>query len=279
MVAFRQNLNVSPSFPQVNKIVSSIAIDKCHHLYIATLKEMTPAHRRISEYLTECQTKVWSGSWESICPSREWIAYNAKCSLSTVRDYINKYEGLLFKHKTERDPETGKHKSNLYDVNIYFVETIILLKFLSLWHKFENNKENILKDVSEDPYFLVKKTFQRQRLSTLKLPTVYAGKLPTINSYTQLHLDIVLKRSAGKDPPRQERPQEMEIFRGLPLSFGQKKKLSLDFSPISLRLAKEEFKWYKDQGNHVRDPGGYLYKAAQRHTLEQLRNRFYRTRV
>lgn len=218
-----------------------IASDNLSFLYLIDL--MTPTHRRIASVYVDWQADVYHGKCSAIFPSRKLIAAQADCSPSSVRDFIREQEGITIKHITRKQQGSYKHDSNLYEVDECFFETVVLLRYLNLWHKWDEVSKEIIISQSEDPHHLAKKAYEKDRLSTQKLPTVYADKLPTIKSYIKSYVYISTKK--GVPVMNKEEKKKMGILEGMPLNFTTKQKLVKNFSEQSIRKAVEDYRWYE----------------------------------
>lgn len=237
--------------------------DTLSNLYL--LKDMSRAYRRIVEVYVEWQAKVYRGLKSAIFPGRELIAAQAKCSVSTVRNFIRDFEGILITHENRRQKGSQKNESNLYQVCPHLFETIISLKFMNLFHKFDAVADQLIIDISENPYFLSEKVLKKHRLSTQKLPTAYAGKLPTIKSYINSYLDKGTKKEKVPDVNiKKEGEAKMAILQGLPLNFTTKQKAVRYFEFSSLREAKSDFVWLEKR-KMIKMPDRFFLSRLKEH--------------
>lgn len=231
---------------------------------------MSKVYRRIVEVYVDWQAKVYRGLISAIFPGRKLIAAQAKCSVSTVRNFIRDYEGILITHENRRQKGSQKNESNLYQVCPHLFETIFSLKFMNLFHKFDSISEQLIIDVSEDPYFLCEKVLKRQKLSTQELPTAYEGKLPTIKSYINSYLDKGTKKQEVPDVNiKKEGEAKMAILQGFPINFTTKQKAVRYFELKSLREAKNDTIWYGKQ-HKIKNMDRFFLNRAKEHQHQHI---------
>ena len=234
-----------------------------HLTYTQLYDMMTAAHKRIAVVLVESQSEVYLGKKSAIFEGRELIAIKAKCSVSTVRDFIKKYEGFVMTHETRRKRGEQAHDSNLYFIDTDFYEAIICLKYMQWLHK------RIL-DMSEDEHFLSRKVAKRHELSTSKLPTAIASKLPTIKSYIKSFSERgTLKGSTKPKAAEEKKGKAQEVMKDLPIPQDIKDKLELWHVPYALIEARKDYDWFKKH-QPIYDPVAYFKSRIREH--EKRRN-------
>jgi|GEM_PF-3348871 hypothetical protein len=227
---------------------------------------MTPSERDILNVLVEFQSGVYIGKCRDISPSREYLAYKAGCSRSTVRTFIKKYEGLVFTHRKRKIAGTVKNNSNIYDLNSIFYELLVCLKYLNLYHNnvtWKKHRETVLKSMMDDPDFLSRKVYKKHKLSTHKLTLEIYQKLTCINSYShEFHLEIGTKSKEVLLLNKKEEGKKSGILQGLPLNFVTKQKLLTNFSEKALAEARNDYIWYEKQ-NTIKLPDRFFMKRAK----------------
>lgn len=247
--------------------ITSLDQEAKHHFYFSLYETMTPAQRRIVMAYHGCWEKQFMGEYLEITPSRKEIAKRAKCSESSVRDFIKKFEGEVFDHQTRRAEKSYKHNSNKYFLNFDFFEFLALLKINNYLHRWKNKRKEIFEGLINDDHFLARKAIHFYRLSTTKLPTGYVAKLPAINSllrstkYSGTSKDALM----GGHQKSVQKNKEPDIFDQVPLTYAQKEKLKLYNATIDIRQAlQDRHKFTYVWGNKINNEFMFIRRQAEK---------------
>lgn len=253
-----------------NLSLKSAALDQSHHYWACFLDLQTPDYRAVLAVLCDIQGDLIKGIKKDTQNTREYIAQKAKVSVSTVRNVIRDCEGICFTHQSRRRDDSCQHLPNTYDVFPYFMETVFLLKLNSYYHKWKEVRERVLSELEKNDYFLVEKTLKLWRLSTTILPTVFMQNLPTIKSYSSLHLDNgTLRQNTQKAVDNKKKADA--IFGKADLTHYQKENLIKFYAPVDLIEAKKAFDWYTlKQGNTVRCAVGWFRHMAMQSCAKRM---------
>lgn len=240
------------------------------HAYIQLIDEMTKKDLAIFEAYCYFGELVLLGEHQDVSPARSTIADRARCSLSSVRNFIRKYEGLVFSHETRRRNDgSGLHDSNKYHLNIGCLEAYILLKYNNYFYRWKEKRLEVMHGMQDNSYFLVEKALKRDKLSTRKLPTAIMQKLPTIKSY--------IKFQSYNCTPEKRTHQSTSIskknfgvFADIPLTYAQIKSLEYQNAMVDLEAARRDHhKYVFDWGKKVNSPYWFMQKQAERNYMKR----------
>lgn len=244
--------------------IKDLLPEEKHIFYTSIFDEMTPTERRIAEAYAFYQDKITVGDWKELTIARIKIAKRAKCSESSVRNYIAKYEGLYFTHETRRK-NAFKHDSNKYYINIEFYEVIKNLQYLNYFHRWDEVREEVINGLFQDPHFLCAKVARKFDLSTSNLPTVFLMNLPAIKSYLNSSLYTCRNTRASKPQESLQKKKRDSVFGDIPLTYAQKTRLLeynalADLKEARLQYDKYVFTW----GNKVMYPYSFIEKQTEK---------------
>lgn len=250
-------------------------LDQTHSFYAEAFYMLTPAQKKIAKTFLYFEKSRRVGDYSEIRPSRRKIAEISKCSEESVKDFIEKYDDILLK-KTNRRKKDGRHTTNLYSINEYFFEFMLLMEGCGFLNTPSKYKDIVKIGTSEDRFFLVEKWFKIHHLSTTNLPTVDTMKLPTINIFLSEVLRKDKEKSSGEDPKiyeqKKKEAKERKGFRELQwtdFTFRQKEKISYEFSPEVIRKTSLRVYPYVKE-NKVGNPLGYFWTTAYDLTREKV---------
>ncbi len=171
--------------------------EQSHHYYACILSLHSTKYQRVLLAMCALEAMIRRGEKERGKDDRQWLAKEARVSLSTVRNVIRDCENDFFTHKNERRRGSHKHLPNVYNMQPYFFEFVSLMAENQLLHKWKGNAEALILELENNPYFLVEKTLRKWRLSTTNLPTAFMLNLPTVKSYSsELLLEEYRRRGA-----------------------------------------------------------------------------------
>ena len=244
--------------------IKDLLPEEKHTFYIGLIDQMTPCELKITDAICHFTDKLYIGDWLEMIPSRIEIAKKAKVSESSVRDYIKKYEGIVFTHETRRK-SAFKHDSNKYFTNIEFYEVVKILKRLNCFHCWKEKRKWVIEGLIEDPWFLCSKVAKNVELSTTNLPTVYLLNLPAIKSYLKSSLYSCIETGACKQRQSHQNKQSDEIFGDIPLTYAQKTRL-LEFNVlVDLRQTRQQYEKYVfTYGKKVFYPYSFVKKQTEK---------------
>lgn len=245
------------------------------HFYHGLIDEMTKGERRILGVLVECEKKVLAKEWTEITPKRSTLAKIARVSESSVRNFIKKYEGIVFTHETRKKSGSYKHNSNKYFINPDLRDVVIMLQACNYYHRWDEKRNEVKEGLMSDDFFLCSKTLKFYELSTTKLPTAILLNLPAIKSYMNSY---IYKRrntdalSGGIQNSVHKKEERDEIFGDIPLTYAQKTRLAEYNAIVDLKEARKQHdKYVYTWGQKVISPYFFVKRQAEKNYA--IRNR------
>lgn len=234
-------------------------------LYI--FDKMSKTQRKIAVALLRYLENQILGKYKIIFPSFEQIAKEAGCSRRSVAYFIKKYNKILF-DKIVRINK-GKQTSNEYRLNRDFFEFLWLMRENGFIKRWDKDKKKIEAGISETAHFLCSKLRENGRLSTMLLHSTTPLNLHPINSFLSYEVNMKKVPRTGSAIKMAVQRKAFEEINSLPLSFSEKERLSLTFSILSLRAAKEDLVFYQRK-NKVSSAMGFMFARAKAHTAKHL---------
>lgn len=233
--------------------------------------------------LSICKSYLWFfkelvvGNHEKTFPSIKTIAKMSKCCPRTVNTFIKKYEGIIIKHTSSKNPKTGKNNPNEYDFNPDFFESLSLLEYGGFLHKWSDKKvrRNVLKRYIDDEWFLHKVIQGKGLLIEKKNARGFLQNLRTINSF--LLIPSSNKDLKARPPVSGEQKKGFGVLQGLPLNFIQKQRLTESFGTFHLKNAVEQYNYitcqnYK-QSKNINNTNSLIFTLARKSTLKSFERR------
>lgn len=249
---------------------------ECLSGYLHIVTSSTHTELKILKALLWFHKEKVAGNFEVVFPERDTIARMSKCSLCSVANFIKKFEGIIFSHKTRRNFETGKHNSNIYFFNKDFMDHVILLEgtsYLDRLIKFKNERLKQLKieiwqKFMKNEYFLHEIVYENGRLLNNPIRHGFYSKLDTIKSFFLFLISRhnVLPKVPDKNPTEEK---SFELLKNIKLSYSQKKSLVDKFSLKTLKDAIRDY-LYKRTIHAIENVNNFIYMCARKRTLQTL---------
>ncbi len=244
--------------------------------YLELITILTRTELKILKAYLWFHKEIVSGNFKDAFPERNTVAKMAKCSLESVRNFIKKFEGIVFSHQTRRDFESGKHKPNLYFFNSDLMDHVILLEgtgYLDRLIKLTKDRLKQLKIEIWDKYmknqnFLHEILYENGGLLNKPIAHGFYSKLPTMNSYLLLTQFI---RKVLPKVPEVIRAEEKSfaLLREVKLTYSQKQNLVDKFSFKHLKDAIRDY-LYKRTMQVIDNVNNFIYMCARKRTLQTL---------
>ncbi len=244
--------------------------------YLEIITSSTKSELKILKSYLWFHKKLVEGNYKEAFPEREKIAEMSKCSVSSVRNFIKKYDGIIFSHENRRNFETGKQSSNLYHFNRDFMDHTILLEATGYLGRLINSREYILKNLKihiwkeyiKNEDFMHEIIYRKGDLMNNKIAHGFYSKLPTIKSYIlrTLSKDIVLHKVPDK---QQKKETDWGPLSGLQLTESQKKQLTKRYSPDALSKAVKDY-YFKRTEEPIKNLGGFIWRCAKLQTMKSM---------
>lgn len=235
-----------------------------------------PAYRRIIQAFLFYENKRRNGEIEEIFYSREKIAARAKCSVSTVRDFLRWAEHAAIAKSFQRDTakrHRRKRNSNTYTLSERFYEALVLLDLNNYLHSWKKNGKMVMQNLSEDDGWLCRKLLLKPRVMNNEIAHRKLEKLPTIKSYLKSSLRSGFKDSfqESRSWPSENKPKKsFGILQEMPISYSTKERLMEFYSPHAIRVAVTAAEHLSGIGKDPESWEGFLFYMAKKATLENL---------
>lgn len=251
-----------------------LTIAESQHYHIMVFDEMTKCERKIACAYVALGEKVLLGEYDTIIEKRSTIAKRARCSESSVRNFIRKYEGIVFKHDTRRRTKSYKHDSNKYYLNKEFLEVMLHLRINNYLYRWEEKRLEVLKGLVEDNFFLCSKTCEFYRLRTTILPAAFLWNLPAIKSYLSSSIYICKNTTYRNLSESKKIKKEFAVFGEIPLTYAQKTRL-LEYNAIAdIKEARRQYDSYVyTWKQNVIYPYCFVEKQAHKNYIQRKRKK------
>lgn len=244
--------------------------------YLELITILTKTELKILKAYLWFHKEIVAGNFKEAFPERNTIAHMAKCSLESVRNFIKKFEGIVFSHKTRRDFESGKHKPNLYFFNSDFMDHVILLEgtsYLDRLIKFTKDRLKQLKieiwdKYMKNPFFLQEILYEKGGLLNKAIAYGFYSKLPAMKSFFLFLISIhkVLPKVPDTSPAEEK---SFALLSDVKLTYSQKKNLVEKFSFRALKDAIRDY-LYKRTMVVIENVNNFIYMCARKRTLNTL---------
>ena len=236
--------------------------------------------------LSICRSFLWFfkerlvGNHSLTFPTIKTIAKMSRCSKRTVDSFIKKYEGIIISHISSRNFETGKHNPNQYEFNQDFFEDLIILDacgYLKNWTK--QTKIHVLKSYLKNEWFMHETLLVKGDLMNNEIAHGFYQKLRTIKNFFLLRKsrNKVLQGAVVTDKKKEEgfgvKDSGMFYLKGLPLTMGQKRKLTAQFGINHLKVGREAFIYKNDEYGRVKDPERFIFMSCRQSVLKTMQRR------